>query len=64
MEEGTGGQKLGGMIGGAGSGAEEWKVDRRDRWEWAARNSSAEEMLSLRVSKVSSLQARVLADCC
>ena len=67
IREGIGGQELGGMTGTSGwvggGGVEEWNVDRRDKWGWAARNSSAEEMLSSRVNEESSLQARLLVDC-
>ena len=40
------------------------KEDKRDKWRWAARNSSAVGMLSSRVNKELSLQARVSADHC
>ena len=55
MGEGIGGQGLGGMMGRVGSGVEGWKVDWRERYGQAARNSSAVGMSSSRVSKVSSL---------
>ena len=64
IKKGIDGQGLGGTIGGAGGGVGEWKADRRERWGWVARNSSAVGILSSRVNKVSSLQARVLADHC
>ena len=65
--EEIGGQELGGIIGTGGwmgGGVGEWKVDRRDKWRWVVRNSSAVGMLFLRVNEESSLQARVPADCC
>ena len=64
MEEGIGGQGLGGMMGGAGGGVGEWKADCSDKWGWVARNSSAVGMSFSRVNEVLSLQARVLVDCC
>ena len=64
MGEGLGEQGLGGMIGRAGRGVGRGDSDGRDRWGWAARNSSAVGMLSSRVNEESSLQARELADYC
>ena len=54
------GRGLGGTGGGAGGGGTDGgTADGRDKWGWAARNSSPVGRLSSRVSKVSSLQARV-----
>ena len=59
---GMGGCGLEGIMGDWRVG--EWKADRWDRWGQAVRNSSGVEMLFLRIKEVSSLQVRVLADCC
>ena len=68
MGEGIGGQGFGGTVGTIGwmgrGGMRGQKVDERERWEQAARNSSAVGMLSSRVNEESSLQARVLVVCC
>ena len=61
--EGIGGQGLGGTIGRAGGRMGEQNVDKRDKWGWAARNSSAMGMSSSRVSDVSSRQSRLLVNC-
>ena len=51
-----------GMSGWASGGVGEWNADRRERWGRVVRNSSAVRISSLRVNKVSSFQARLLAD--
>ena len=68
MGEGIGGWRLDGTVGTGGwvggDGVRGWKADKRDRWGWAMRNSSAVGMLFSRVNEEPNLQARVLAECC
>ena len=62
MGERMGGCGLGGIMGDAEGGVGEWNMDKRDRWGWAARNSSPVGRSSSRVREVSSLQVRDLAE--
>ena len=65
--EEIGGQGLGGMtgIGGwMGGGVGEQKTDNRDRWGWAARNSSVVGMLFSSFSEESRFQVRMLVVHC
>ena len=64
MREWIDGHELGGMMGDTEGGVEEQNADRKDRWEQAVRNSSAIGMSLSRVREVSSLQVRILTDCC
>ena len=53
-----------GISGWAGGGVERGKLDRRDKWRWAARNSSAVGILSSSFNEVSSFQTRFPVDRC
>ena len=61
MGTGIGGWGLGSTM---GVGGEKRGKFVRDRWGWAARNSSVVEMLFSMFNKLSSFQARLLAVCC